>query len=199
MNTSIQIKFDASGRAVSPKPPRMSGDERGGGGFGETALPAIRRQDRLLDDAGQERLLDEGEYGFLAMSTNAGGYGVPISFVREKTKDGREADRIYFHCALAGRKIAALEKDNRVSFCVVGRTQVLPAQFSTAYESVMVFGRVAMRLSEEERRAALRLLVKKYCPGVEAEGEAYAEKLFQRTRVLRLDIERRMGKRRVWA
>jgi len=157
------------------------------------AIPEVRRQDRLLDDAGQERLLNEGEHGFLAMNTGAGGYGIPISFAREKTKN---ADRVYFHCAPEGRKIAALEKDNRASFCVVGKTQTLPAQFSTAYESVMVFGRVETRLPAEERRAALRLLVKKYCPGLEAEGEAYMVKLFHRTNVLRLDIERRTGKKR---
>jgi len=170
----------------------------------------VRRQDRLLDDAGQERLLDEGEYGFLAMNTGAGGYGVPISFVRVRGNAAGMAagmageagmvagsgECIYFHCAPVGRKIAALEKDARVSFCVVGATQVMPAEFSTAYESVIVAGKVVLHLPDAERRAALRLLVKKYCPAQIAEGEAYAEKLFSRTKILRLDIERRTGKKR---
>lgn len=151
----------------------------------------VRRQDRLLDDAGQERLLDEGEYGFLAMCTDDGGYGIPINFVREKTDTG---DRIYFHCAPEGRKLAALEKDNRVSFCVVGATRVVPNQFTTAYESVIVFGSVATHLPDEERRAALRLLVRKYCPEYIDAGEKYMAASFHRTNVLRLDIEYRTGK-----
>lgn len=156
------------------------------------AHPEVRRQDRLLDDAGQQRLLDEGEYGFLAMNTGAGGYGIPISFVRAKTTAGD--DRIYFHCAPEGRKLDALEKDNRVSFCVVGRTQVIPEKFTTAYESVIVFGKVTTRLTDDERRAALRLLVKKYCPDFIDIGEKYMEASFHRTHILRLDIGHRTGK-----
>jgi nitroimidazol reductase NimA-like FMN-containing flavoprotein (pyridoxamine 5'-phosphate oxidase superfamily) len=151
--------------------------------------PDVRRQDRLLDAAGQERLLDIGEYGCLSMNSEAGGYGIPVSFVR----DGA---RIYFHCAPVGRKLDILVRDNRVSFCVVGKTQVIPHQFTTAYESVIVFGRVATGLPDEERRAALRLLVAKYCPGYKEPGEAYLEKSFHRTAVLRLDIEHQTGKAR---
>ena len=152
----------------------------------------VRRQDRLLDDAGQQRLLDTGEYGFLAMNTAGGGYGIPINFVREKTDAG--ADRIYFHCAPEGRKLDALAADNRASFCVVGATQVVPDKFTTAYESVIVFGKVVATLSDDERRAALRLLVKKYCPAFIAKGEKYMEASFDRTHILRLDIEHRTGK-----
>ncbi|OAM87982.1 pyridoxamine 5'-phosphate oxidase family protein [Termitidicoccus mucosus] len=149
--------------------------------------PDVRRQDRLLDAAGQERLLDTGEYGCLSMNSEAGGYGIPISFVR----DGA---RIYFHCAPVGRKLDILARDSRVSFCVVGKTQVIPHQFTTAYESVIVFGRVATGLPDEERRAALRLLVAKYCPEYKELGETYMEKSFHRTAILRLDIERQTGK-----
>ncbi|MDF9826326.1 nitroimidazol reductase NimA-like FMN-containing flavoprotein (pyridoxamine 5'-phosphate oxidase superfamily) [Ereboglobus sp. PH5-10] len=154
--------------------------------------PEVRRQDRLLDEAGQERLLETGEYGFLAMNTAIGGYGIPINFVREKTGDG--ADRIYFHCAPEGRKLDALAADNRASFCVVGATRVVPDKFTTAYESVIVFGRIASNLDADERRAALRLLVKKYCPEFIEKGEKYMEASFHRTHILRLDIEHRTGK-----
>lgn len=157
------------------------------------AHPEVRRKDRLLDDTGQERLLDEGEYGFLAMNTDAGGYGIPISFVRHKAAEGA-GDCIYFHCAPEGRKLAALEKDNRASFCVVGPTKVIPHKFTTAYESVIVFGRIATNLPPGERRTALRLLVEKYCPEHIETGEKYMESSFHRTNILRLDIEYKTGK-----
>ena len=53
----------------------------------------IRRKDRILDNELAIRLLEEAEYGFLAMSgINGYGYGIPINYVKE-------GDSIYFHCA----------------------------------------------------------------------------------------------------
>ena len=52
----------------------------------------IRRKDRILDNELAIRLLEEAEYGFLAMSgINGYGYGIPINyhvtFYLEKQKD----------------------------------------------------------------------------------------------------------------
>ena len=42
----------------------------------------IRRKDRNLDNELAIRLLEEAEYGFLAMSgINGYGYGIPINYV----------------------------------------------------------------------------------------------------------------------
>ncbi len=153
-----------------------------------SAFPEIRRQDRLLPPERIDALLDAGEYGFLAMcAANDYGYGIPISFARA-------GDKIYFHCAPSGFKMQNLAGNNRVSFCVVGKTQVVPDKFTTAYESVIAFGKIATDLPEEERKTALRLLVKKYCPAHVEVGEKYMNASFHRTGVLRLDIERVTGK-----
>lgn len=148
----------------------------------------IRRKDRILDEDAMYRLLEENEYGFLSMiGINEFGYGIPISYA----KDG---DRIYFHCAPEGFKLECLRKNPAVSFCVVGKTQLIPDKFTTAYESVLVFGKIQMELSDEECIHALRLLVKKYASGFEMPGEKYIEKSFYRTAILRLDIEHMSGK-----
>ncbi|RHO69218.1 pyridoxamine 5'-phosphate oxidase family protein [Parabacteroides sp. AF48-14] len=148
----------------------------------------IRRKDRVLDEEGIVELLETGEYGFLSMvGTDGFGYGIPISFVKE-------GESIYFHCAPEGYKLECLRENPKVSFCVVGETRVIPNQFTTAYESALVFGTMQLELSEEECRHALRLLAKKYCSGFEAIGEKYIDKSFHRTNVLRLDIEHISGK-----
>lgn len=148
----------------------------------------IRRKDRVLDEKGIVELLETGEYGFLSMvGTDGFGYGIPISFVKE-------GESIYFHCAPEGYKLECLRENPKVSFCVVGKTCVIPNQFTTAYESALVFGTMQLELSEEECRHALRLLTKKYCSGFEAIGEKYIDKSFHRTNVLRLDIEHISGK-----
>lgn len=71
----------------------------------------------------------------------------------------------------------------------MGKTQVIPGKFTTAYESVLAFGSMQTELPEEERRQALRLLVEKYAPDYREIGEKYIEKSFHRTQILRLDIE----------
>ena len=94
----------------------------------------IRRKDRILDNELAIRLLEEAEYGFLAMSgINGYGYGIPINYVKE-------GDSIYFHCAPEGYKLECLRENPKVSFTVVGATQIVPGKFTTGYESTIAFG-----------------------------------------------------------
>lgn len=148
----------------------------------------IRRKDRILESDAALELLERGEYGFLAMNGVSGyGYGIPLSYVKED-------DHLYFHCAPEGYKLECLRASAQVSFCVVGKTQVIPRQFTTAYESVLVFGHACLDLSEPERQHALELLVKKYAPAYEAIGTRYIEKSFHRTAIIRVNIVHLSGK-----
>ena len=90
--------------------------------------------------------------------------------------------------------IDAIRENDRVSFCVVDRTRVIPRQFSTAYESVHLFGRIVVVGADEERLHALRLLIRKYSPEYAEIGEKYIAASFRRTVVLRFDIEHLAGK-----
>lgn len=146
----------------------------------------VRRQDRLLGEERAAAILREGEYGFLALG-GEGGYGIPVNFAAE-------ADHIYIHCAPEGEKLRRISSDNRASFCVVGHTAPKPQQFTTEYESVMLFGRITVVTDDTERMHALSLIVAKYSPEYTETGMKYAEKSFHRTAVLRLDIERASGK-----
>lgn len=153
-----------------------------------TNFRPVRRQDRLLDTASAETLLAQGEYGFLAMRSPEGyGYGIPISYVYV-----RERNCLYVHCAPEGHKMDSIAADDRVSFCVVGHTQVLP--YTTAYESAHVFGRIGIVADDAERWEALLLLRAKYNPGLADEPDTYMRKSFSRTTVLRLRIEHLSGK-----
>ena len=88
---------------------------------------SVRRQDRLLDQPEATELLRRGEYGILCMQRpEGGGYGVPLNYVWD------EADAIYIHCAPEGRKLHCLRECDRVTFCIVGKTQVLPARSTKA-------------------------------------------------------------------
>ena len=150
----------------------------------------IRRQDRLLPQEKAYDLLKKGEYGTLSMvSEEDTGYGIPINFVYDDKQDC-----IYFHCAMEGKKLRCLAKNNRVSFCIIGKTAVISNQFTTAYESVVVNGTMDIHLSDQERRYGLSLLLDKYCPNDKEIGLRYIEKSFHRTNVIRLNIFSFSGK-----
>lgn len=146
---------------------------------------SIRRQDRVMDESRAFALLEKGEYGFLSMqSEEGGGYGVPVNYVWDAA-----ARALYIHCAPQGRKLRCLAAEPRVSFCVVGHTCPLPAQFATEYESVLLQGRARTGLAEAEKKHALMLLVRKYCHGLEEEGRRFAEGALPRLELIRMDAE----------
>lgn len=151
----------------------------------------VRRQDRLLPENEAIELLKNGEYGYLSMISEDGEpYGIPISYVW----DGKKS--IYFHCAPEGRKLLAIRKNQSVSFCIVGRTNVISNKFTTEYESIDAFGKIQLIEDEKESYHALELILDKYSPNDKTIGLKYAEKSFHRTRVLRMDVERWSGKRK---
>lgn len=82
----------------------------------------VRRRDRLMDEARALELLRTREFGVLSMvDTNGSGYGVPLNYVW----DGDHC--IYIHCAPEGHKLLALEKNPKVSFCIIGDVHLLPS------------------------------------------------------------------------
>lgn len=93
-----------------------------------------------------------------------------------------------------GRKLHCLRECDRVTFCIVGKTQVLPARFTTFYESILLDCRARTGLTAEERRRALDHLIGKYSPEYKTIGRQYVEKSFHRTEIIRLDILSWSGK-----
>ena len=150
----------------------------------------VRRQDRVLDEQRALEILDQGEYGVLSMCDVAGegAYGIPLSYVWDHQRT------LYVHCAPSGRKLQCIDACSNVSFCVVGRTNVVPEKFTTGYESIVMRCTARHLLPEEERRKALRLFIHKYCPAYEETGLLYAEKSFHRTEIISLDIQEMSGK-----
>lgn len=147
----------------------------------------MRRKDRLISSAEAFSILEKGEYGILGtVSPDHEPYGVPVNYY---LLDGF----IYFHCAPEGTKINNIISHPKVSFCVVGRTQVLPDQFGTNYESCIVQG-TAFEAFEEEKQQALEGIVHKYSPGFVSEGVDYIEKLKNHARVFKISIESISGK-----
>ena len=150
----------------------------------------IRRKDRALDYAAAYALLKTCEYGVLSTADRDNQpYGIPVNYAVVE-------DSIVIHCATEGHKLENIGSNAKVSFCAVGRTQVLPDQFSTRYESVVVFGSAAVVNGEKQKRAALAALLAKYAPDHLAAGEQYVDKQIGRVSVIKVSIDHLTGKSR---
>jgi len=149
----------------------------------------MRRKDRETDSEQTIKLLKEGEYGVLATVDAEGQpYATPLSYVCTN-------NLIYFHCATEGHKLNNLRANKRVSFCVVGKTDVIQEKFTTNYESSIAFGS-ASEIFGDEKEKALLLLVKKYSPEFVKEGTDYIARAADKTGVIKIEIKQLTGKAR---
>jgi nitroimidazol reductase NimA-like FMN-containing flavoprotein (pyridoxamine 5'-phosphate oxidase superfamily) len=149
----------------------------------------MRRQDRQLENSEVIELFEKGEYGVLSSVGEDGyAYGVPLSYAYS---DGS----IYFHSATEGQKLDNIRNNSKVSFCVIGGTEVLAAKFSTKYESVIAFG-IAEVIEGEEKMKGLMALVEKYSPEFMEAGRKYAMNDEGKTKVVKIKIEHMTGKAR---
>ena len=147
----------------------------------------MRRKQQLLPHEESVAILKKMTNGVLALHGDDGyPYAVPVSYVYA---DGK----IYFHSAPQGHKTDAITRDGKVSFCVVERDEIVPAEFTTYFRSVIVFGKARLLTDGEEKRAALLLLAAKYSPG-EPGLQAEIEKGFNRLVVVEISAEHIAGK-----
>ncbi len=111
----------------------------------------MRRTRQELSRAETEAILQNGTTGVLAVHGDDGyPYAVPVNYVY---KDGK----IYFHGAKAGHKFDAMARNEKVSFCVIARDEVVPDEFADYYKSAVAFGRVRLLEGDEAVRAVYDL------------------------------------------
>lgn len=151
----------------------------------------MRRFRQQLQDPECIDILNKNTSGVLALLSKDGyTYALPISYVYEP-KD----HTIYFHCALSGKKLEDIEYHSKVSFCVIDQDQIVPAEFTTYFKSVIVFGDIRIIKEEEEKREALLRLSDKYSPKESDERVKHEiDTQIKRTLVLALKVESMTGK-----
>lgn len=151
--------------------------------------PPMRRRDRAISDAEAMRLLETCEYGILStVGPENTPYGVPLSPVLLEGK-------LYFHCALTGRKVDNLRHCPQVSFAAVGPTKpIYDGGFSTYFECVIASGTMDEVTDAEEKHRALYALAEKYLPDHMDKADGDIRKSFKATAVYCLTIESVTGK-----
>ena len=150
-------------------------------------MKKIRRKDREITRHEAEELLLNCIYGILSTVGEGGQpYGVPLSYTYKN-------NCIYFHCAMAGHKIDNIQNNSKVSFCVVGNTNVVAAERTIKYESAIVSG-VASEAQGTEKENALLWLLEKYSAEFIEEGKNVISKKGKVTKVIKIEINHISGK-----
>jgi nitroimidazol reductase NimA-like FMN-containing flavoprotein (pyridoxamine 5'-phosphate oxidase superfamily) len=148
----------------------------------------MRRTRQELPETETIAMLEACTSGVLAVQGDDGyPYAVPLSFAYE---DGK----LFFHSAIAGHKIEALERSEKASFCVIAADDVVPSKFSTRFRSAIVFGKARVVTDDGEKRHALLSLAEKYSPGYLAAAEAEIDGDWTRVYVIELAIGHMTGK-----
>lgn len=148
----------------------------------------MRRKKQLLSKEDSIQVLEKGTSGVLAVYGDDGyPYAVPLSYIYDN-------HRIYFHSALSGHKLDAIKGNNKVSFCVIDKDQIVPEEYTTYFRSVIVFGTAKLLESESEKRQAIEILAAKYSPEQIQGRKQEIDKSIQHLCMIELSIDHMSGK-----
>ncbi|UQZ89162.1 MFS transporter [Deltaproteobacteria bacterium Smac51] len=144
----------------------------------------MRRKDRQRSREEGLAILKNCEYGILS-TVDADGqpYGTPLSYI---VKD----NKVYFHSAMNGHKIDNIKGNPKACFTVVGGTKPVYADnFSTYFESVVIFGNVSEVSDEKEKYDILYELAERYLPDYMDKADGDIKHSLSRTAVYGVEME----------
>ena len=148
----------------------------------------IRLTDRIVNDEKAIEIITKGSYGVLStIGENGYPYGVPLNYIYFD-------NCICFHCAQEGHKLENIDFNNKVSFCVVTKSDVLSNEFDTDYESAIAFGKAIVVTDDSEKKDILLSVLNKYSADYLKAGNNYMKKYWDETKVIKMNIEHLTGK-----
>lgn len=147
----------------------------------------MRRKDKCMEQEAMLDVLKSTEYGVLSTIGEDGyPYGVPVNYAYD---DGT----IYIHgTGFMGHKNSNLSYSDKVCFNVVRNAEVLPSDFNSRFESVVVFG--SAKRADENKVKGLKLLIDKYSQDFQEAGMKYIEKALDKVLVYEIKVESMTGK-----
>lgn len=124
----------------------------------------FRKMRRFKQQVSREecvRILKEQVRGVLAVNGDDGyPYALPINFWYDS-----DSDRIYFHGAAEGHKIDAIDRDDKVSFCVMNEGYIeKESGWKRIITSVITFGRMKHVEDPEQQLLIARRIAEKVYP-----------------------------------
>ncbi len=156
----------------------------------------LRRADRGITPTEIADILQKGRIGCLGvLGDNDYPYVVPLNYAYD------EAGKcLFFHSALEGHKLDAIQAHDKVCFSVTTKAEVLVDAISMKFDSVIAFGKARL-VEGKEKELGIQMLLEKYIIGKGTitidEVADYVEKHIKGTAVIKMDIEHLSGKNRL--
>lgn len=149
----------------------------------------MRRKNQALSAEECEEILARHGVGVLACVGDDGyPYAVPVNYVYV---DGK----LVIHGGKAGHRWDAVHRSDKVSFCVIDEDTPLPEVYSTAYKSVIVFGRARVLESPAEMQPYLEALTAHFVTAPKEEQLSYIRRGIAHVSLLMIEPEHVTGKK----
>ncbi len=148
----------------------------------------IKLKDRIVNKERVIEIMKKGLFGVLSTIGKDGyPYGVPLNYTFLN-------NCICFHCAQEGHKLDNIDFNNKVSFCVVTKSDVLANEFDTDYESAIAFGKATVITDNSDKKDILLSVLNKYSADYLKAGNSYMKKYWDKTKVIKIQIDHLSGK-----
>ena len=150
----------------------------------------MRRKRQVLSLEENIQVLNRGTSGVLAVSGDDDyPYAVPLSYVYHDNK-------IFFHCAKTGHKLDAILRNEKVSFCVIDKDEVIQNEYTSYFCSVIAFGKARILEDDSEKRKSIEILTARYSPDIEKSQQMQAiDKEYNILCMIELTIDHMSGKK----
>ena len=154
----------------------------------------MRRADREITDFNDMiQIIKKCESCVIAMNDDGYPYVVPLNFGLD-IEEGNQV-YLYFHCAMEGKKLDLLKKDNRVTFEMDCEHQFILYEermsCTMGYASVIGHGTIEI-VADEDKYESLKILMRQY----HAEDFKFNTDMMKVTTVLKMTVTDMLGKRR---
>ena len=147
-----------------------------------------RKENEITDIEEIEGIISKATTCRIGLVDNDEPYIVPVCF-------GYERNVLYFHSALAGRKVELIRKNNKICFEMDTDVEPVkagrPCGWTIKYRSVIGVGRAKPLESDEEKSHGLELILRQYG----GNDFDFPKSKLDKTLVVRVDIKNITGKK----
>ena len=155
----------------------------------------MRRKDRQIKDIRDlELIISQSDVCRIAFADNNLPYIVTMNF----GYSGGDNPAFYFHCAGEGKKLEMMRKNNFVCFELDTDHEIYEGEngcdWGMKYSSIVGYGKISVLEEQESRIHGLDCIMSHYSHRKEF---TYDERVLGNTTILRLDIEKMTGKRKL--
>ena len=151
----------------------------------------MRRNDKEINDRkSMELILQEADHCMIGLSDNNNPYMVPMNF-------GFKDNNLYLHSSPEGKKIKILKANNKVSFGVQIKTEIVKNEkacnWGMNYMSVIGDGYAFFVENNNKKVEALNIIMSKYSDS-ETDTFEYSETDLNNLSVIKVEIKELKGK-----